>query len=239
MTTATVTTLDSGYETPQTESLSSEIIPEGYTWQLRTGSLLRNLEAASSRARSTVFIGYQSYEIEPWGETPTKPSLMTTFQRSFNAPVPWFSCESNEELFDHIILNNEACSPFIWQWYEQVNRASLGYVKRITELRGYAEDDGIQVNDASVSDFWSFVGSLPLGNAARLFLMDNGNLRAVWKDASSNHVGIHFLGQQRAEYVIFRSRGGSEDVSRVAGIDTLTGIKRQIRVFNLSSLVSV
>ena len=113
------------------------------------------------------------------------------------------------------------------------------YRRRIEDLRDYGEDDDIQVNKDSERDFWSFVHSAPLSEKAALFLMDNGNLRAVWKDRDSSHIGIQFLGQQKAEYVIFKRQKDSEDVSRVANIDTLSGVRKQIHAFDLTSLVSL
>ena len=112
------------------------------------------------------------------------------------------------------------------------------YVGRIDELRGYGELESIRINQDSEGDFWSFVRSASFAIKAELVLMDNGNLRAVWQDGGSSHVGIQFLGRKEAEYVIFKRRTVSEDVSRVAGIDTLTGIKKQFRAFDLTSLVN-
>lgn len=111
------------------------------------------------------------------------------------------------------------------------------YRCRIEELRGYGEEDGIQINEESEKDFWLFVYSAPLSGKAAMFLMDNGNLRAVWKGEDASHVGIQFLGGHKAEYVIFKRREGSEDVSRVAGVDTLRGVKKRIHDFDLISLV--
>lgn len=112
------------------------------------------------------------------------------------------------------------------------------YRRRIEDLRDYGEDDEIQVKKDSERDFWSFVRSAPLSQKAALFLMDNGNLRAVWKGEDSSHIGLQFLGQKKAEYVIFKRQKGSEDVSRVAGVDTLVGVRQRIRDFNLTSLVN-
>lgn len=56
----------------------------------------------------------------------------------------------------------------------------------------------------------------------------NGNFRAIWEDGKENRVAIQFMGAQRGEYVIFKRRPDASDVSRVAGIDTLDGIRRQI-----------
>ncbi|MXX52726.1 MAG: hypothetical protein F4Z35_01870 [Dehalococcoidia bacterium] len=119
--------------------------------------------------------------------------------------------------------------PVIWEAYR----------RRIEDLRDYGEDDGIHVNKDSERDFWSFVHSAPLSEKAALFLMDNGNLRAVWKGGDSSHIGLQFLGCQKAEYVIFKRQKGSEGLSRVAGVDTLIGVRQRIRDFNLTSLVSL
>ena len=113
------------------------------------------------------------------------------------------------------------------------------YRCRIVELRGYGEEDGIQINEESEKDFWLFVYSAPLSGKAAMFLMDNGNLRAVWKGEDSSHIGIQFLGQQKAEYVIFKRQKGTENVSRVADVDALSGVRKQIDAFNLTSLVSL
>ena len=112
------------------------------------------------------------------------------------------------------------------------------YRYRIVDLRGFAEDDGIEVNEDSEKDFWSFVRLAPLSERASLFLMDNGNLRAVWKGEDSSHIGIQFLGGHKAEYVIFKRQKSSENVSRVAGVDTLSGVKKRVHDFDLTSLVS-
>ena len=113
------------------------------------------------------------------------------------------------------------------------------YRDRIDLLREYGKEDGIEVNADSEADFCAFIRSAPRSAKAGVVLMDNGNLRAVWKGENDSHLGIHFRGQQRATYVIFKKRLGTDDVSRVSGSDTLSGIRKQIRAFDLTSLVSV
>ena len=70
--------------------------------------------------------------------------------------------------------------------------------------------------------------------------MDNGNFRAVWQDKNGDHLGVQFLGERMAEYVIFKQRQSAGSVSRVAGIDTLEGLIAQLQAFdlNLESLES-
>ena len=107
------------------------------------------------------------------------------------------------------------------------------YRARIETLRGCAESDEIPMQPASEQDFWAFMDSLPEAPKAEVVLMDNGNFRAIWEDAEQSRVAVQFMGDQRGEYVIFKRRPDAPDISRVAGIDTLDGIKRQIRAFDL------
>ena len=107
------------------------------------------------------------------------------------------------------------------------------YHHRIETLRSDAEIEGFAVNDASEENFWSFIGVIPSGRKAELVLMDNGNFRAVWKDKNGDHLGVQFLGERMAEYVIFKQRPSAGSVSRVAGIDTLDGVITQLQAFDL------
>lgn len=107
------------------------------------------------------------------------------------------------------------------------------YRARIETLRGHAESDEIVVQPRSEQDFWGFVHALPEAPKAEIVLMDNGNFRAVWENGEQSRLAIQFMGAQRGEYVIFKRRPNASDVSRVAGIDTLDGIKRQMRAFDL------
>ena len=122
--------------------------------------------------------------------------------------------------------------------YREVHRAYRHYWRRIHDLRGYGKEDGILINESSERDFWAFVGSAGFTRRAGLALMDSGNLRAVWKDDDESHLGLHFLGDQTVNYVIFKWRSGVRRISRVAGNDTFDGVKRQIHAFDLTSLVN-
>ena len=111
------------------------------------------------------------------------------------------------------------------------------YRDRIEELRRFATLDGFSVNKASERDFWSFLTSMPFVCKAEMVLLDNGNLRVIWDDEDGNHIGFQFLGNGRLQYVIFRRQKGSSHVSRVAGRDSFDGVRRQVRLFELESLL--
>ena len=78
-------------------------------------------------------------------------------------------------------------------------------------------------------DFWPFIESVPRLNKAGLFLLDNGNLRAVWRGKNKTHVGVEFLGEQDVRYVIFKRRPASEKVYRERGSDSLEGMRERLR----------
>ena len=122
---------------------------------------------------------------------------------------------------------------------EQANNTRQAYTQRIEELHNEAALDGIEVSRTSERDFWSFVRLGDPDRRAGVVLLDNGNFRAVWEAHDASHVGIQFLGDGRAEYVIFSRRPATTEISRVTGIDTLDGIKRQIHASDLISLVNV
>ncbi len=121
-----------------------------------------------------------------------------------------------------------------------LTRASLrarAYASRIDELKAYARDDGYRLNSESEADFWAFIKLTPRFRKGGLLLMDNGNLRAVWKDGHGSHLGVQFLGDGMAQYVIFKRRGAKRRISRVVGRDSFDGVSRQIDAFDLSALL--
>ena len=136
-------------------------------------------------------------------------------------------------LIDLLSMRDPANAVRRWIGWE----AFFAYGRRIEILRRDGELDGITVNKESLQDFWSFVESTPFAAKAELVLVDNGNLRAVWDGGDGSHLGFQFLGDHMVQYVIFRRRQGSGHVSRVAGRDTLEGVKQQVRNFDLEVLL--
>ena len=105
------------------------------------------------------------------------------------------------------------------------------YQNRIVELQADGAADGVVLNANSEKDFWHFVNSLPTARKGSLVLLDNGNLRVLWKGDAPSQLGLQFLGGGMVEYVIFQRRPETEIVSRAAGIATQDGVKRQINAF--------
>ncbi len=111
------------------------------------------------------------------------------------------------------------------------------YMVRMKLLREEARHDGHALNLASEVDFRQFIQSAPRVRKGNLVLMDNGNLRAIWKDGQGARLGLQFLGGRMIQYVIFKRRTQGQQISRVTGRDTFEGLKRQIDAFELHSLL--
>lgn len=118
-----------------------------------------------------------------------------------------------------------------------IDSALDAYNSRIAYLRDEATHDGYGLNKRSEDDFKQFVRSRPYMRKGNLVLMDNGNLRAIWKDEQGGRLGLQFLGGNMVQYVIFRRRQADQAISRATGRDSLEGIVRQIDAFRLHSLL--
>ena len=111
------------------------------------------------------------------------------------------------------------------------------YRSRIEELCAYAMDDGYSLRPESERGFWNFFSGGPRLRRFELVLIDNGNLRAVWQDEQETHVGLQFLGDDIVQFVVFKRRCSSQQISRVVGRDSISGFKSQIQAFELQSLL--
>lgn len=111
------------------------------------------------------------------------------------------------------------------------------YMSRMKLLQNEAMHDGYGLNLSSEIDFRQFIRSRPNIRKGNLVLMDNGNLRAIWKDGQGSRLGFQFLGGRMVQYVIFKRRTHRQPISRVTGRDSLEGLERQIDAFELYSLL--
>lgn len=111
------------------------------------------------------------------------------------------------------------------------------FAERIETLKSDAALEGFSLSAGSKRDFWVFVRSIPFIRKGSLVLMDNGNLRCVWKDDRGNQIGLQYLGTGSVQFVILKRPGGAEGAARVAGCTSLTDIKRQFRAFDLEGLL--
>ncbi len=155
--------------------------------------------------------------------------------------VKWRPIRSVREFRSNAPMYDESeASPCIVDFAGRACKAQRNfessYRSRIEYLRNEAAHDGYPLNKDSEADFWQFVRFASGVRRGGLVLMDNGNLRAVWKDSQGSRIGLQFLGDGMAQYVIFGRNGSERQRSRVAGRASFGAVLRQIEAFDLGEL---
>jgi hypothetical protein len=115
--------------------------------------------------------------------------------------------------------------------------ATMELSKRIQFLKVESEIDRVPFSDASLADFQAFLRDIGPRARPSLFLNDNGNLRALWKNDQREQIGLQFLGDGNIQFVIFKQRGGALKMARVAGIDAKDKIFGHIKASGAEGLL--
>jgi hypothetical protein len=113
------------------------------------------------------------------------------------------------------------------------NRESIE--ARIAELRHYAAEEHEPFSETSANSALSFCCELAADYEPALFLMANGNLRAIWQNAIKDQIGIQFMANAVFQYVILRDRGtmtlkalgedtNSQNIRAIVELQGLTGL---------------
>lgn len=166
-------------------------------------------------------------------------SVVTPHSPYFPAPVAHHQsmAVTLTDLLVQLFAPSDALAHELGEKSKRTQADLQAYRVRIEELRADAAQDGYGLNAASERDFWYFIRSEPFIRKGNLVLMDNGNLRAVWKGECGTHIGIQFFGGSTVQYVIFKRRAAVGATSRVAGRDSLEGVKLQLEAFGLRPLI--
>ena len=108
----------------------------------------------------------------------------------------------------------------------------LGFIEKI----GLTE--GIELNINSETDFWEFIDASQFSRQAELVFIGEGNIRAIWEDEDENFLGLHFLGNRRIIYVVFKQHPDGKDITTETGVESFEGTKEKIFQFGLTHLVN-
>jgi len=100
-------------------------------------------------------------------------------------------------------------------------------VTRIRELCLDAVVDGDAFSEESLTDLLSFLRAVKPTVRPSLFLLDNGNLRALWRNDNGEQVGLQFMGHDLVQYVIFARRSNGQ-MMRHFGQDVQSEIQKKI-----------
>jgi hypothetical protein len=108
---------------------------------------------------------------------------------------------------------------------------------RIGDLKRSGAEEGLPWSPASEDDFWAFVSLWPTLREPGLILMDNGNLRAVWRNAAGEQVALEFRGYRQVYFVFFARRPEGPPMARSVGEDSVARIGEKIAGDNLTGLL--
>jgi hypothetical protein len=109
--------------------------------------------------------------------------------------------------------------------------------QRLSELKAIAIEEGVAPSETSERDLRRFMESHAITRGPYLFLLENGNFRALWKNDRDEQVGLQFLGSSEVQYVIFARRANLETIVRSSGRDNVKGIERLIDAHDLRALI--
>ena len=109
-------------------------------------------------------------------------------------------------------------------WDQAFSRNNNAYKTRIETLRSYGAEEDLPINQNSEYDFWVFIHINPDICKTELALVDNGNLRAIWKWGKHGHLGIEFFGNQEIQYVVFWQNKPNGEILREANNGTFETI---------------
>ncbi len=91
---------------------------------------------------------------------------------------------------------------------EQLARSRLqqeirdAVTERLNALVHDLSDEDRSVNPTSRKDFLNFVHATPFASKPAIAILENGNVRALWREPAGGQVGLQFLGEQIIQFVI-------------------------------------
>ena len=125
------------------------------------------------------------------------------------------------------------------QWMEEVSTTTVfqDVMQRLAELKADADAEAQPVSPESQKDLLSFLANCQFTRRPFIVLLDNGNLRLLWKNSEKEQIGLQFCGNLIVQYVLFAKRSESNFMARSSGRDTLTGVAHQLKAHNLLRLM--
>jgi hypothetical protein len=110
----------------------------------------------------------------------------------------------------------------VWMAVAERSQVWMAVAERLQELRYDAESSGAPVSESSVHDFRYLLHKAQPARRPSIFLLDNGNIRALWLNDKKEQVGLQFLGEGEVQFVIFVQRPTL--MARDHGTETLSAM---------------
>jgi hypothetical protein len=119
----------------------------------------------------------------------------------------------------------------------QNDRLQSAIKQRILTLTRIGAQESISPSEESGNLLMEFFIKRTIDNKPSIFLLENGNFRALWKNEKGEQIGLQFLPDGNIQFVFFAQRPDSSDLARSYGIDSPQGLNRMIEANRLRSLL--
>jgi hypothetical protein len=123
------------------------------------------------------------------GEGEFPESLLRDAHAKFSEPLWYTRSDKSQSILTSSINLDDA-----WTSHRgEIARARA--IQRIGELRECAQEEEIEINDASQWDLLKFISRHTSQDDLNIFLLDGGTFRVIWKTSPDRQVGFEFLGK--------------------------------------------
>ena len=137
----------------------------------------------------------------------------------------------------HLRWRHERASRNVVPVFDYHEENSKSYERRIETLLGYASEEGIVARDETRTDLNLFVDTTIPTSKAMLIIMDNGNLRATWREDRSR-LSLEFIGERLVHYVVFIPEDPSGQPFERSGKCSFDDIRAFTKLWGLWDMVA-
>jgi hypothetical protein len=109
----------------------------------------------------------------------------------------------------------------------QHTRAMIEVTQRFYALREEAAVEDEPISIPSANALYRFLLSLCIKKRPSLFLLENGNFQAVWRNDDKEQISLQFIGRDTVQFAMFAKRDGYP-MARIAGQDTAAEVRAKI-----------
>ena len=106
--------------------------------------------------------------------------------------------------------------------------------RRVSELRAEALENDDVFDEGSAKALLSYCNSLSTDVKPSVFLLANGNLRAVWQSKNKDQIGIQIINDRQFQFVILRDRDGR--TLKTLGVEEPNTIEQIVGLLGLRGL---
>ncbi len=111
------------------------------------------------------------------------------------------------------------------------------YTQRLAYLRQEGQIENISINSDSQSAFWQLLDVIPDAKQAEIILLDNGNLRAYWRNEAREYVGLEIVNDASLRCLMHKRSQSGEFDTKIVRSSTIDEMIEAIDAFGMLFLL--